>query len=440
MKNLVTLFPFMCLGIPRLNNAHTTTTDESLTAAVADAVPVHHGGYVDEEYDHDTILNSSHDRELLIRGQRISNFFLPCGSRVPTKAQERLMDGIVKAFWTKLQKRRNGDNELADTSDDVVVQLSDVVIDTYFHVIHDGTKGKLTDGEVEDQIDVLNQAFAGAAPGVDCDGQTTTKNTRNQLQNAKISFALREITRTENKSWFTCTNISPRRNFFVNSNARNEVVMKRALRRGDDCAVLNIYTLGLDNLLGWATSPDACVAGPSLDLDGVIVDYRTLPAGPTREHFDEGDTLVHEVGHWLGLYHTFQNGCAATGDAIADTPAERTPARGCPTTTTRDTCPTEPGVDPIHNFMDYTDDCCMYEFTNEQVIRMHSMIDRYRQAGQGRSSGGREEGMVDKVTGAVDSITDHVANKLNDMVDKVQDKIQTINHRRHQRRKHRWPG
>ncbi len=81
--------------------------------------------------------------------------------------------------------------------------------------------------------------------------------------------------------------------------------------------------------------------------------------------------------HWLGLPHTFDNGCTP-GDYIADTAAEKDSYSGCDVANTPDTCPTDPGLDPIHNFMDYSDDICLYKWTPGQIDVMHANIEFYR--------------------------------------------------------------
>ncbi|KAJ8457388.1 hypothetical protein ONZ45_g18337 [Pleurotus djamor] len=152
--------------------------------------------------------------------------------------------------------------------------------------------------------------------------------------------------------------------------------MKKALRKGG-AASLNIYSVAFtegpySGLLGYSTFPYDYQYNPT--DDGVVIQYATLPGG-TLTPYDLGQTTTHEVGHWVGLYHTFEGGCDAPGDYVADTAPEGEPAFGCPVG--RQTC--DGGdVDPIHNFMDYSDDACMTEFTPGQRERMREQIALYR--------------------------------------------------------------
>lgn len=142
----------------------------------------------------------------------------------------------------------------------------------------------------------------------------------------------------------------------VNSNWASdgaELAMKRSLRRGT-YADLNVYLISSMDYLGYCYFPaDTTGADQTFTLDGCTVLSSSVPGG-SEANYDEGLTAVHEVGHWFGLYHTFQGGCSV-GDQVDDTPAEASAASGCPTG--RDTC-SAAGVDPIHNYMDYTYDSC----------------------------------------------------------------------------------
>ena len=222
-------------------------------------------------------------------------------------------------------------------------------INVYFHVITSTSgAGNVSDARIANQIAVLNDSFDGGSTG----GAATP-----------FRFQLASVDRTANNAWYT-----------MSYGSQAERQAKAALRKGsyDD---LNIYTGELgDDLLGWATFPQAKVSSSTLADDGVVLLHSSLPGGSTP-NYNLGDTAPHEVGHWLGLYHTFQNGCSKRGDSVADTAPEQSPAFACPVG--RDTC-AGGGPDPITNYMDYTYDSCMFLFTAGQADRMSSVWSSYR--------------------------------------------------------------
>jgi len=238
------------------------------------------------------------------------------------------------------------ERELADARllFDAAAAPASVSIPVRWHVVHSGNSGKISSSLINAQISVLNSAYSGSG----------------------FSFTLAGVDYTDNATWYNgCYGSS-------------ENPMKSALNI-DPANNLNIYSCNPSNgILGYAYFPNSF--SESDYRHGVVLLWASLPGGGASP-YDEGDTATHEVGHYLGLYHTFQGGCAKKstgGDAVSDTPAEKSAAYGCPTG--RDTCTGRnfPGKDPITNFMDYTDDACMYEFTSGQVSRMHTMMSRYR--------------------------------------------------------------
>jgi len=155
-------------------------------------------------------------------------------------------------------------------------------------------------------------------------------------------------------------------------NARVERSFKKR-HAVDPAHTLNIYSCRpAQGVLGYAYFPSDFPE--SSFMHGVVLLHSSFPGGSSAP-YNRGDTATHEVGHYLGLFHTFDGGCSRRGDRVADTPAERSPAFGCPKG--RNTCPAR-GRDPIRNFMDYTDDACMNQFTDGQDSRMHDQVSTFR--------------------------------------------------------------
>ncbi len=240
-----------------------------------------------------------------------------------------------------------------------VTQAATVTVPVAFHVLRKDTSvsgGNIPQAWIDDQIDVLNAAYASSG----------------------FRFELESTSRTTASQWFKMAPTSGNSDVRFVRGGGKEINMKQALHEGG-ADTLNLYSGDLGKvLLGWAYLPwefDAANGGLPRFYDGVVLDYRSLPGGPLAP-YNEGDTGTHEVGHWLGLLHTFNGGCTAPGDFVDDTAYEASPAFGCPTG--RDTCLSQPGADPIHNFMDYTEDACMFEFTPGQAVRMQESWTAYR--------------------------------------------------------------
>ncbi|KAF9050454.1 hypothetical protein BJ165DRAFT_1385840 [Panaeolus papilionaceus] len=227
--------------------------------------------------------------------------------------------------------------------------MGPVTLNVFFHVIsEDATRqgGNIPDTMIQQQVAVLNNDYRATG----------------------VSFRIVGVDRTVNSAWY-------RRVYHGNAET---VQMTNALRRGGP-ADLNIYTVGFKelppntpSLLGYATFPWYYASQPQ--VDGVFIIPESLPSG-TASPYNLGKTATHEVGHWVGLYHTFQGGCSSPGDYVDDTPFEASAAFGCQSG--RDTC-SQPGVDPIHNFMDYSDDACLTEFSFGQSKRLRLAMNQFR--------------------------------------------------------------
>lgn len=234
------------------------------------------------------------------------------------------------------------------------------VIPVNFHVIYGrSNEGNVPESQLDAQIAVMNNHYAGK----DYNGNPVPG-----AKNTGYTFVKNSVTRTYNRSWFAMT-----------YGSKNEKNAKTALVV-NPTGSLNFYTCKPgQGLLGWATFPWNLAGNPN--MDGVVIHYGSLPGGYLSP-YNLGGTGTHEVGHWVGLYHTFQGGChsdatcSSAGDLVCDTPAQGTSTSGCPEG--KDTCTSSAGPDPIHNYMDYSYDSCYNNFTSGQDARADYMMATYR--------------------------------------------------------------
>ncbi|HJQ68643.1 MAG TPA: zinc metalloprotease, partial [Blastocatellia bacterium] len=261
----------------------------------------------------------------------------PCGIAQVDETRKHEIEGVLEAF--------KQESEWSFSA------AGSIEIKVYFHVIRDNNgNGDVSDATLDQQITILNNSFNGTAGGA------------NPGANTPFRFVKVCVNRVNNSTWYNMS--SP--------GSAAETAAKTALHLGG-ATDLNFYTIN-DASSAWARFPWEYDADPA--LDGIVVP-RTLMPGGGRPNFDLGDIAVHEVGHWLGLWHTFQGGCSATNDQVADTPAHTDVVATCQAGL--DTCPTRAGLDPIDNFMSNASDACKMRFTPGQSSRMDSMYGQYRQ-------------------------------------------------------------
>ncbi|TFK17011.1 hypothetical protein FA15DRAFT_711206 [Coprinopsis marcescibilis] len=197
------------------------------------------------------------------------------------------------------------------------------------------------DAKIQEAVDLLNVGFSLTG----------------------ISFRLDDIRRYQNAAWFRQIEDES------GSELRFEMIsMSRTRISGP--STLNVWTLGQSRTIGFAQFPWHYAAAPQ--TDGVVMQFNVVPGNNDAYRF--GKSLIHEVGHWAGLYYTFDGGCDTSGGFVADTPAQVNSTGvfgGCDAT---DTCPGRPGEDPVGNYMNYSSDVCRDHFTWGQVDRMWAAL------------------------------------------------------------------
>ena len=250
-----------------------------------------------------------------------------CGTMPPT---------IDEILFSKLETEQwLAEN---DSRDDSLL-----IVYVAWHVIHaSNNAGNLTDVQIEYQIQVMNYDF----------------------QEHNIAFILDTIDRTANDTWFEG---------WDPDNGGMDTQGMQALNY-DPYHYLNIYSAELAGGAGFVTCGYTWWPtnyGEGHYRQGISIDYRCIAGGSYGD-----DTATHEIGHYFGLYHTFQTDCSAPDDAVADTPRNHSDyLHGC--NSSQDSCPDDPGNDPVSNYMNYSSVGCTHNFTLGQKDRMDAIIESY---------------------------------------------------------------
>lgn len=282
----------------------------------------------------------------------------------------------VQRFWQHENQLQQIIASNSDAGRNIIITIPVV-----FHIIHSGqpigTGLNISAAQVQSQVDVLNECFRMK----NADTALIPSWFLDRKADVQIEFCL--ATYEPNGSLAATPGIT-RHNY---SNTNNFDTNIKPATQWDPTKYLNFWTTTLtNNILGYGTIPGLF----PWNEDGVVLDYRRVgkaPDNPNAGVNDRGRTAVHEVGHWLGLFHTFQDSCAGMtpqtcnlqGDFICDTPPEKEATYGSPNLL-QNTCNETPvdEKDMWMNYMDYVDDNQMHMFTKDQRTRMHATLLGYR--------------------------------------------------------------
>lgn len=230
------------------------------------------------------------------------------------------------------------------------------------HIIHDSGSENISQAQIESQIQILNEDY-GKITGTNGDGNGV---------DTKVQFCLAKIDHNGN-----CTNGIVRIKSLLTNHQTYQRALLKELSFWDNDRYLNIYIVKSinGNVGGYSSFP----GGPA-EEDGVVVRHNLFGNIGTASS-SLGRTTTHELGHWFGLYHTFNNGCGTDtcldGDYVCDTPPQELPSYNC---NTLNTCSNDlPDVnDQKENYMSYTPDACKNIFTNGQKLRIQATLDTFR--------------------------------------------------------------
>lgn len=249
------------------------------------------------------------------------------------------------------------DRFISDPSSARLLPDGTIEIPVVVNVVYNTTAENVSDAQIATQITVLNKDFGAT--------NTDYNNTPAPFQpvrsgNVGVTFVLDQVIR---------------RSSSVTGWSTNDAVKKTnrgGINPTSPSTKLNLWVCDLSGgILGYAQFP-----GGRSNTDGVVIDYQAFgTTGSAAAPFNKGRTATHEVGHWMNLRHIWgDDGISCTGsDLVTDTPNQADENYGCPVFP-QVSCSNGPNGDMFMNYMDYTDDACMFMFTLGQKSRMLSVF------------------------------------------------------------------
>ena len=306
-------------------------------------------------------------KKLLLSIIAISSFFLAQAQR--TCGTMDVNDRLIQTDPNYAAKRQAIENFTQQYAANPTARLrsSAINIPVVVHVIYSDSAGDISDAQIMSQITRLNTDYNKQ----NADTASIPSVWQSAAANVNINFCLA----VRDPNGLPTTGIIRKRSS-TTSWSTNDAV-KYTAQGGDDAwpadSYLNIWVCNLGGgLLGYSQFP----GGPAA-VDGCVILNTAFGdrVGTVTSPYNLGRTVTHEVGHWLNLYHTFQGGCTGTGDQCNDTPPTAAATYGCNTFPLLGTgcSTTSPGI-MFMNYMDYSDDACLYMFTNDQNTRVQALF------------------------------------------------------------------
>lgn len=248
------------------------------------------------------------------------------------------------------------------TRDTIVNEV--ITIPVVIHMLYNTAEQNISDAQILSQLQSLNKDYRK----LNADAANIPGAFAPFAGDARIVFCLAKIDAAGKATTGIIRKYTSEQSWIADDG------MKFSAQGGDNAwdskRYLNIWICNLfGRSLGYSSLP-----GSQPDKDGVVIQYTAFgTTGTLTTPFNKGRTLTHEAGHWLGLKHLW--GDANCGDdGIGDTPPQQNYNNGCPSFPHKTACSINGNGDMFMNFMDFTDDACMYMFTKGQAVKMRSMF------------------------------------------------------------------